>query len=38
MSHPELLEVPPETVKYDPKVEYHEPKPVKEDKAAQASA
>ncbi len=26
LSHPELLEVPPETVRYDPKMEYHEPK------------
>ena len=26
LEHPELLEVPPETVKYDQGVEYHEPK------------
>ena len=26
LSHPELLEVPPESVRYDPKVEYHVPK------------
>lgn len=26
MNHPELLEVPPESVRYDPKVEYHVPK------------
>ncbi len=26
MEHPELLEVPPESVKYDPGVEYHVPK------------
>ena len=27
MDHPELLEQPPETVRYDPGCEYHEPKP-----------
>ncbi len=26
LNNPELLEVPPEAVRYDPKVEYHEPK------------
>ena len=26
LDHPELLEVPPETVRYDPGVEYHSPK------------
>lgn len=26
LNHPELLEQPPETVRYDPKAEYHEPK------------
>ena len=30
MEHPELLEVPPESVKYDPGVEYHVPKPGQE--------
>lgn len=32
MNHPELLEIPPETVRFDPKVAYHEPK-VSEEKA-----
>ena len=27
LDHPELLEVPPETVRYDPECEYHEPRP-----------
>ena len=27
LNHPELLETPPETVKYDPNAEYHVPKP-----------
>ena len=26
LNHPELLEVPPEKVRFDPGVEYHEPK------------
>lgn len=34
MNHPELLEVPPESVRYDPKVEYHVPK-VSETQTAQ---
>ena len=38
LSNPALLEVPPETVKYDPGVEYHEPKPVMPKEEAQASA
>ncbi len=29
LDHPELLEVPPETVRYDPGVEYHQPKVAK---------
>ena len=29
LDHPELLEVPPEHVRFDKGVEYHEPKPVK---------
>ena len=29
LSHPEELEVPPESVRFDPKVEYHVPKPAK---------
>ena len=28
-NNPSILETPPESVKYDPKAEYHEPKPVK---------
>ena len=27
LDHPELLELPPETVRYDPECEYHEPRP-----------
>ncbi len=34
LNNPELLEVPPETVRYDPKVEYHEPKPCQRPAAA----
>ena len=30
LEHPELLEQPPETVRFDEGYEYHEPKPVKE--------
>ncbi|MBR4080207.1 MAG: 2-oxo acid dehydrogenase subunit E2 [Clostridia bacterium] len=30
LNNPALLETAPESVKYDPKTEYHEPKPVKE--------
>ena len=29
LDHPELLETPPESVRYDPKCEYHVPKPPK---------
>ncbi len=29
LTHPELLEVPPESVRYDPRAEYHVPKPEK---------
>lgn len=32
LNHPELLEVPPESVKYDPHAEYHEPKVNKDNK------
>ena len=33
LNDPSLLEVPPETVKYDPKAEYHQPKPEKKANA-----
>ncbi len=33
LNDPSLLEVPPETVKYDPKAEYHQPKPEKKTNA-----
>ena len=37
-NHPELLETPPESVRYDPKAEYHEPKPrERQAQAGQAS-
>lgn len=38
LNHPELLETPPESVRYDPKAEYHEPKPrERQAQAGQAS-
>lgn len=37
LNHPELLEVPPESVRFDPKCEYHVPK-VKKAEAAQAAS
>ena len=37
LNNPELLEVPPEAVRYDPKVEYHEPK-VRERQVASGKA
>lgn len=37
MNHPELLETPPESVRYEPKVEYHEPK-VQAAKAAESQS
>ena len=36
LAHPELLEVPPETVRYDGKVEYHQPKVKTEQKQEKA--
>ena len=37
LNHPELLEVPPESVRFDRKCEYHVPK-VKKAEAAQAAS
>ena len=37
LNNPELLEAPPETVRYDPKVEYHEPK-IRERQVASGKA
>ena len=37
LNNPALLEVPPETVRYDPGMEYHEPK-VNAEKAVEGQA
>ena len=37
LNHPELLEMPPETVHYDPGCEYHEPKPAPNQETAQVT-
>ena len=38
LNNPALLEVPPEKVYYDPKVEYHEPKVTKAPQGQSVSA
>ena len=38
LSHPEELEVPPESVRFDPKCEYHVPKVQKKEKLTEGES